>query len=162
MNIPCSDLHDGVDDHVKRDVALVDDLPIVHAVHENRLEAQAEEERHQAEHSGSEEELHHAGEVLQNRVSGGSFHGILSGFQAEKDPRAADTHGAKEDEENGSGAVPAGTSTGLDVHELGDDVHAEIAKHLRIRLDPRQLQRPSCRYSRIFLHDDPDFHRWNS
>lgn len=46
VDIPCRDLHDGVDDHVQRDVALVDDLPIVHAVHEDRLEAQAEEQRH--------------------------------------------------------------------------------------------------------------------
>ena len=134
VDIPRSDLDDGVDDHVQRDVALVDDLPIVHAVHEDRLEAQAEEERHQAEHFGSEEELHHAGEVLQNRVSGRSCHGILSGLQAEQDPRTADTHGAEEDKENGSGAVPAGTSASLDVHKLGDDVHAEIAKHLGIRL----------------------------
>ena len=46
VDIPRSDLDDGVDDHVQRDVALVDDLPIVHAVHEDRLEAQAEEQRH--------------------------------------------------------------------------------------------------------------------
>ena len=59
-------LGDGVDDHEERDVGLVVDLAVVHAVHEDRLEAEAEEERRQTRHARRARHLQHGRHLLQH------------------------------------------------------------------------------------------------
>lgn len=126
---PCEDLHDRVDDHVERDVRLVHDLPIVHAVHEDRLEAQTAEQWDQTEHLWREQQLQNALHVSQNGVLLTLQH-FLRWFQFKEDRRTDHTHGAEEDEEDGSRAVPSWTSSRLDIHEPHQNVGADVPKYL--------------------------------
>ena len=66
VNEAAHHLSDGVDDHEQRNVGLVVDLPVVHAVHEDRLEAKAEEERRQTRHPRCARHLQHGSDLLQH------------------------------------------------------------------------------------------------
>lgn len=114
---PCEDLHDRVNDHVERDIRLVHDLPIVHAVHEDRLKAQTAEQWDQTEHLRREQQLQNALHVAQNGVFLLTLHHFLRWFQLKEDRRTDHAHSAKEDEEDGSRTVPSWTSSRLDIHE---------------------------------------------